>query len=400
MEVKKETITKIHFNITKNINSFKNSTNNIKINNTTKSNKIKSTIISQLNNVKELLNGDENKFLLLKDLLFSYLKNGKSVIVSIEGGDFSINVNDFVETSNNPEILVANNSSDEVNNFASGETEPNTTPESTDTSKGVSVSPAESNPDTNAQETNIPVLEPSITSSASGTEQTTTVSGTTSSKPTDTLESTDIPTEETETKLVNTSSETTGTTSESKQETTPESTDISAKETETKPETTSSEPTDTSTKSNASVIEPSTTTASGTEQSNAISNKSDPSKPPMNGGANRLYDDYLSETSYLESEYEISSDNLSETSYSDESNEDKYIGGSNFDDEITNIFYSDDNDDDESLYSNAKNLKNTKYLNSLNVISLKEILRNNNLHLSKNGKALKKSEMIKLIKNI
>jgi len=109
----------------------------------------------------------------------------------------------------------------------------------------------------------------------------------------------------------------------------------------------------------------------------------------------------LSETSFLESEGDDEDNSSSELD--DEDNNSLKNGGyynKNF--EITSIFDDETNneDDEESLYNNARNLKNSKYLNSLNVNNLKEILRSNNLSLSKKGKQLKKNEMIKIIKKI
>jgi hypothetical protein len=65
--------------------------------------------------------------------------------------------------------------------------------------------------------------------------------------------------------------------------------------------------------------------------------------------------------------------------------------------EQTYLMYSDDSDE-ESLILNAKQLSDKKFLNSLRVNELRDIMRNNSIMLSKNGHYLKKNEMIKNIK--
>ena len=54
--------------------------------------------------------------------------------------------------------------------------------------------------------------------------------------------------------------------------------------------------------------------------------------------------------------------------------------------------------DEESLILNAKQLSDKKFLTSLNVNDLRDIMRKHNMKLSKNGNYLKKNEMIKNIK--
>jgi len=66
--------------------------------------------------------------------------------------------------------------------------------------------------------------------------------------------------------------------------------------------------------------------------------------------------------------------------------------------EQTYMIESDENDE-ESFVDNAK-LNSTKYLKTLNVKDLRDIMRDNNIQLSKNGLYLKKKEMItKISKN-
>ena len=66
-------------------------------------------------------------------------------------------------------------------------------------------------------------------------------------------------------------------------------------------------------------------------------------------------------------------------------------------DDQTYLFDEADSDE-ESLIDNAKQLKDKKYLNSLNVNELRSIMKDNNLQVSKKGSYLKKNEMIKAIK--
>jgi len=85
----------------------------------------------------------------------------------------------------------------------------------------------------------------------------------------------------------------------------------------------------------------------------------------------------------------------------EENDEYKHEGGyyNNDHDNQTYLFDSNDSDE-ESLIFNKKNLSNKKFLNTLNVNTLKDIMRNNNMKLSKNGHYLKKNEMIKNIKKL
>ncbi len=68
------------------------------------------------------------------------------------------------------------------------------------------------------------------------------------------------------------------------------------------------------------------------------------------------------------------------------------------DNEQTYMYDMDDSDDESevSLIQSAK-LKNKRYLNTLNVNSLRNIMKNNDIRLSKNGSYLRKNEMIKQI---
>ena len=66
-------------------------------------------------------------------------------------------------------------------------------------------------------------------------------------------------------------------------------------------------------------------------------------------------------------------------------------------DDQTYLFDEADSDE-ESLIDNAKQLKDKKYLKSLNVSELRSIMKDNNLQVSKKGSYLKKNEMIKVIK--
>lgn len=76
-----------------------------------------------------------------------------------------------------------------------------------------------------------------------------------------------------------------------------------------------------------------------------------------------------------------------------------FSGGKNDDNDSDNdqtYLIDSDSDDEESFIDKAK-LNNKKYLNTLNVNKLRDIMRNNELKLSKNGSYLKKNEMIKQI---
>ena len=66
-------------------------------------------------------------------------------------------------------------------------------------------------------------------------------------------------------------------------------------------------------------------------------------------------------------------------------------------DEKTYLFDTDS--DEESLIDNAKNMKNRKYLNNLNVQELRDIMKSNNLKVSNNGSYLRKKIMVKKILN-
>ena len=86
--------------------------------------------------------------------------------------------------------------------------------------------------------------------------------------------------------------------------------------------------------------------------------------------------------------------------FSDDDSENDQFSLSSFEkmyDDQTYLFDEADSDE-ESLIDNAKQLKNKKYLNSLNVSELRSIMKDNNLQLSKKGSYLKKNEMIKVIK--
>lgn len=65
-------------------------------------------------------------------------------------------------------------------------------------------------------------------------------------------------------------------------------------------------------------------------------------------------------------------------------------------DDKTYLFDEDDNDE-ESIIENAMNLKDKKYLSTLNVNELRNIMKEKNLQLSKKGTYLKKKEMIQKI---
>lgn len=70
-------------------------------------------------------------------------------------------------------------------------------------------------------------------------------------------------------------------------------------------------------------------------------------------------------------------------------------------DEHTCLFETDLSDEEESIIDNALKIKDHKNLKLLNINELRNIMRNNNLKISKNGIYLKKTEMIKEIqKNI
>ena len=75
-------------------------------------------------------------------------------------------------------------------------------------------------------------------------------------------------------------------------------------------------------------------------------------------------------------------------------------GGFNDDFETQTYLIDSYDSDEESLILNAKNLSDKKFLSNLNVNELRDIMRTNNMKLSKNGNYLKKIEMIKNIKNI
>jgi hypothetical protein len=66
----------------------------------------------------------------------------------------------------------------------------------------------------------------------------------------------------------------------------------------------------------------------------------------------------------------------------------------------TYLFDSNDSDDEESLIDNAKKAYSKKYLSSLNLIQIKNIVKENNLKLSSKGVQFKKNQLIKnLMKN-
>ena len=62
---------------------------------------------------------------------------------------------------------------------------------------------------------------------------------------------------------------------------------------------------------------------------------------------------------------------------------------------MTYMMNSDDSDE-ESFIDKAK-LNNKKYLKSLNVLELRDIMRGNNMKISKNGTYLKKNIMVNQI---
>ena len=90
--------------------------------------------------------------------------------------------------------------------------------------------------------------------------------------------------------------------------------------------------------------------------------------------------------------------------YSDTSSED-FNADSDYDSDDSLTSYTknktylldSDSDDDESLIENAKYLKSKKYLNSLTVNELKQLMKKNNMRVSINGSYYRKNEMIKLI---
>jgi len=94
--------------------------------------------------------------------------------------------------------------------------------------------------------------------------------------------------------------------------------------------------------------------------------------------------------------------------YSDTSSED-FNADSDYDSDDSETSYTNnktyilesDDDDEEFLINNNKDLKNKKYLNSLNVNELRGIMKNNNMKVSNNGSYYRKNDMIKLIqKNV
>jgi len=80
----------------------------------------------------------------------------------------------------------------------------------------------------------------------------------------------------------------------------------------------------------------------------------------------------------------------------DELNDKKY----DIVDEHTCLFDSDLYDEEESIIDNALKIKDENYLKPLNINELRNIMKNNNLKISKNGIYLKKKDMIKEIKKI
>jgi hypothetical protein len=96
--------------------------------------------------------------------------------------------------------------------------------------------------------------------------------------------------------------------------------------------------------------------------------------------------------------YVLGSDNESDIlDYNEDNNSKKY----DIVDEQTYLFDADLSDEEESIIDNAIKLKDKYYLKSLNINELRNIMKNKNLKISKNGVYLKKSEMIKKIqKNI
>jgi hypothetical protein len=96
--------------------------------------------------------------------------------------------------------------------------------------------------------------------------------------------------------------------------------------------------------------------------------------------------------------YYSETENENETSnYNEDNNSKKY----DIVDEQTYLFDADLSDEEESIIDNAIKLKDKHYLKSLNINELRNIMKNKNLKISKNGIYLKKSEMIKKIqKNI
>lgn len=80
----------------------------------------------------------------------------------------------------------------------------------------------------------------------------------------------------------------------------------------------------------------------------------------------------------------------------DEFNDKKY----DIIDEHTCLFYSELYDEEESIIDNALKIKDENYLKSLNINELRNIMKNNNLKISKSGIYLKKKDMIKEIKKI
>ena len=118
----------------------------------------------------------------------------------------------------------------------------------------------------------------------------------------------------------------------------------------------------------------------------------------------------LSATSVVKSDSSEQSEGLNATStddnnYLQQNDNWNFNGGASishdYDDysEQTYLLDSDDDDDDkeESLITRAKNLKSKKYLSQLNVNELRNIMRQNNMQLSKNGAYLRKDVMIKTI---
>ena len=93
---------------------------------------------------------------------------------------------------------------------------------------------------------------------------------------------------------------------------------------------------------------------------------------------------------YLDEYSDTSSEDFNADSDSDYDSETSYTNNKTY------ILESDD-DDEEFLINNNKNLKNKKYLNSLNVNELRGIMKNNNMKVSNNGSYYRKNDMIKLI---
>ena len=78
----------------------------------------------------------------------------------------------------------------------------------------------------------------------------------------------------------------------------------------------------------------------------------------------------------------------------DNSNDDSY------DSEIEQTYMMESYDSDEESFIDKAKLNSSKYLKTLNVKDLRDIMRDNNMKLSKNGLYLKKKEMIsKITKN-